>query len=168
MKQLVAVICIALVSVGAAVASTDKAGKKAAWTESKAERLVLNDATVRLPAADRAALEAELRPAVVLYKSLALEATLVGANEDATAYYEIAYRYSRALADVRRGLDVKAADCMGSGTAAAGNRFRNFACKVTSESLEIPAAAEPRSIGPIDAVLNVRVTGTSSFSYKAL
>ncbi len=52
-----------------------------------------------------------------------------------------------------------------------------------SESVEIPSPEPepntsqtglilveevPRSIGPIEAVLDVRVTGSSSFSYKAL
>ena len=111
MKQVLAVICIALVSVGAAVASTGKAGKKVVWTESKAERSVLDGATVRLATEDRVALEAELRPAIALYKALALESTLTGHIQDADAYYEEAYRYSRALArcaawpaDRQRGL----------------------------------------------------------------
>ena len=107
MKQVLAVICIALVSVGAAVASTGKAGKNMVWTESKAERSVLDGATVRLATEDRVALEAEFRPAVALYKALALESTLTGHVQDADAYYEEAYRYSRALADVQRGLPIE-------------------------------------------------------------
>ena len=139
MKQVLAVICIALVSVGAAVASTGKAGKKVVWTESKAERSVLDGATVRLATEDRVALEAELRPAIALYKALALESTLTGHVQDADAYYQEAYRYSRALADVQRGLPIDSVDCMGSGVAAGLTRFGTFRCNVTSGSLEIPA-----------------------------
>ena len=176
MKQLVAVICIALVSVGAAVASTDKASKKAAWTETKAERFVLDDATVRLATEDRVALEAELRPAAALYKALALESSLTGYITDANAYYELSNAYSRALSQVRRGLAIDSVDCMGSGVAATGLRFSTFRCNVVSKSLEIPSGRiaeplvqeEPRSFGPINAELDVRVTGTSSFAWRKL
>lgn len=179
MKQVLAVICIALVSVGAAVASTGKAGKRVVWTESKAERSVLDGATVRLATEDRVTLEAELRPAIALYKALALESTLTGHVQDADAYYQEAYRYSRALADVQRGLPIGSVDCMGSGVAAGLTRFGTFRCNVTSGSLEIPAFepsddgepsddAQSRTIGPIEAELDVRVTGKTTFAYRAV
>ena len=176
MKQVVVIICCALVSV-AAVGSTNAAGKKPAWTESKAERFVLNRATVRLAAEDRAALEGELGQAVELYWMLALDATLAGDGHGANVYVDPAHRYGRALARVRGGLGIDAADCSGSGSAAPGTRFASFRCNVISESLDIPSAefaddgktpveGEPRRLGPVDAVLDVRVTGTSSFAYR--
>ena len=58
------------------------------------------------------------------------------------AYIYVALRtvYGRALVRVRGGLWIDAADCSGSGPAAAGSRFTSFRCSVTSESLEIPSA----------------------------
>ena len=179
MKQVVAVICIALVSVGAAVASTGKAGKKAVWTESKAERFVLDGATVRLATEDRVALEAELRPAAALYKALALESTLTGYIHGRERVLRGGVRIlARPVpmcawpADRQRGLH-------GIGRRGqAGLRFSTFRCNVVSESLEIPAfgteIGEPaddeqsRTIGPIEAELDVRVTGTSSFAWRKL
>ncbi len=176
MKLIVVVVCLALASVGTAVASTG--ADKKAWTESKAERLVLSGATVRLSAEDRQALEAELRSGAAIYRALALEAQLTGYIQDSNGYYQEAYAYSRALAKVQRGLAIDTADCMGSGTAADGRRFSTFQCNVVSETLEIPSGsvagdgeppvADPRNLGPIEVVLDVRVKGTSSFSYKAL
>ena len=180
MKRAIVIICLVLVAcVGTAAASTGVAGKKAAWTESKAERYVLSRATVRLAGEDRAALEEELNQAVELYWTLALDATLANDNDAANIYVDLAHRYGRALVRVRGGLWIDAADCSGRGPAATGSRFTSFHCRVTSESLEIPSAqltddgktpveGKPRSLGPIEAVLNVRVTGTSSFSYKPL
>lgn len=179
MRQVLLVICVALVvGAGTAAASSDVAKEKAAWTESKAERFVRSDATVRLPAADRAALEAEFRPLVVLYRLLAVESQLTGQIADSDTYYELAQMYSRALADVRRGLAIGTADCSGSGVAAPGGRFSAFRCSVTSRSLGLPPAqlAEdgeppvdaPRNVGPIEAELDVRVTGKTSFTYRKI
>ena len=176
MKQALVIMCFALVvGVGSAAAAND-AKEKATWTEAKAERFVRSDATVRLPAADRAALEAEFRPLVSLYRLLAVESSLTGDIANSDAYYELSYKYSRILADVRRGLAINAADCSGSGTATTGRRFSTFRCSVTSESLELPPAqlaedgepveAESRNVGPIEAEFDVRVTGTSSFAYR--
>ena len=114
-----------------------------------------------------------------LYWLLALDATVANEGHDEiSVYVELAQRYGRAMVKVRDGLTIEAAECTGSGVAT-GGRFRSLRCKVVSESVEIPSAelagdgetpveGEPRSVGPIEAVLDVRVTGTSSFSYKAL
>jgi hypothetical protein len=177
MKPALLVICVALV-VGAGTATPSVVGKEtAAWTESKAERFVRSDATVRLAPEVRAALEAELRPAVTLYRLLAIEASLSGDVEASDAYYELWEMYSRALSKVRRGLTIDTADCTGSGAAAPGRRFSTFRCDVTSESLELPPAqlaenreptvgAQLRNVGPIEAELEVRVTGKTSFAYR--
>ena len=175
MKQAMVIICFALmVGVGATTA-TGAAGKKAAWTEAKAERFVRGEATVRLPAAERAALEAEFRPLVALYRLLAIESSVTGDIANSDAYYELAHRYSRALGDVRRGLAIRTANCSGSGAVATGGRYSTFRCSVTSESLELPPAQlaedgeeDSRNVGPIEAELDVRVTGTSSFAYRKI
>ncbi len=179
MKRIVVVACLALLSLGAAVASTNAAGKKAAWTESKAERQVLRGATVRLPAEDRVALEAEFRPLVALYQMLAMASAVDGQHEDSTAYNEQANEYSRILDRAQRGLSIDTADCNGSAGAVARSRFSTFRCSVTTESLELPPAQMPedakpptdeqlRSLGPIEAELDVRVTGTSTFAYRKI
>ena len=180
MKKALLAICFALVvSAGTAAASTDVAKKKATWTESKAERFVRSEATVALTTEDRFALEAALRPAIELYRLLAAEAGLTGRIGESDAYNEAAHLYERVLSDVQFALSIDSADCTGSGVAAEGRRFRTFRCTVTSGSLQLPASehaedgdpaddAQSRTIGPIEAELNVRVTGTSSFSYKAL
>ncbi|MBA2297719.1 MAG: hypothetical protein H0W14_06730, partial [Actinobacteria bacterium] len=75
-------------------------------------------ARVRLAAEDRAALENELRRAVALYRALGLEVSLKGsedASNAASVNQGLAYRYMRALGKVRRGLEIEAADCTGSG-----------------------------------------------------
>ncbi len=78
MRNVVVIICLALVSAGVAVASPGETSKKAAWTVSKAERNVLSGATVRLATEDRAALEEELRRGMVLNQALAAEAAADG------------------------------------------------------------------------------------------
>ena len=187
MRQVVVVICTMLAAaVGAAASPASEAGRKSAWTESKAERLVQRGATVALPADDRAALEEELRRAVALYLALGAEAWVSGdagagdegALNGSSLYYELAYRYAQALKKVRAGLAVDAIDCRGSGQGVAG-RFSGFRCSVSSAPLEIPSVelaedgrvpveGSPRSVGPIEAELDVRVTGPSSFAYRKL
>lgn len=187
MRRVVVVICAMLAAAVGAAASPGEAGRKSAWTETKAERLVQRDATVALAADDREALEEELRRAVALYLALGAEAWVSGdegagdegALNGSGVYYELAFRYAHALRKVRAGLAVDAIDCRGSGRGVAGRRFSGFRCSVSSEPLEIPSvelaedgrvAVEglPRSVGSIKAELEVRVTGTSSFAYRKL
>ena len=180
MKQALLIICCMLaVGGGTAAASVESSSKKPkpAWTEAKAERSVLQGATVRLAAEDRAALEAEFRPLAALYQLLVMDTPLGVENQDVAVYSHLAYTYSRLLDKVQRGLAIEAVDCSGSGVAATGRRFGTFRCSVTSESLELPPAqlaedgeppvdAQPRNVGPIEAELDIRVTGTSTFAYR--
>ena len=149
-ENVVVIICLALVGAGAAVASPGEASKKAAWTESKAERQVLSGATVRLATEDRAALEEELRRGMVLNQALAAEPSLTeyGVGEvGGSVYLDRAHAYSRALSKVRRGLAIDVADCTGWGQAVANGRFTGFRCRVISESVEIPSP-EPATSQP--------------------
>jgi hypothetical protein len=151
-----------------------------AWTEGKAGKMVVRDATVRLPATERASLEGELKDAVRLYGALYLAAREVEDWNAASIYQSHLVRYQRALVLVQRGVDVAAAACKGSGAAMQGNRFKHFRCAVTSDALEVPTTAldygdrelplvierAPRILGPFQATLSVHVTGKSSMTYR--
>jgi hypothetical protein len=181
MRQLYIIVCVATaMSVCVATASAESSAKPT-WTESKAERLVLSGATVPLPVKDRVALEEELARAAALYQGFALDTSLNGDAAGAftvNPYYELWSTYVRALNKVQRGLAIDVVDCRGSGAVGAGRRFGTFRCSVISESLQIPwptladdgtiaAEGQPRTIGPTVAELEVRVTGTSRFAYRA-
>ena len=149
-----------------------------AWSEQKAEQIVARDAKVSLQGSERAKLESELLTSVRLYKGLALAAAET--QTSGAGFGELASRFSAALAAVRRGPAVDAADCRGSGKAAKGRRFSHFSCAVTSRAIEIPSpelvyaeGAElptvieglPRILGPWKARLDVRVVGSSAMRY---
>jgi hypothetical protein len=157
------------------------ADNRVSWTESKAERIVTRDATVRLPALERASLESELRAAVMQYGLLELTAVNQEGSyaQQASRLHNLRYRFSTALKQVQRGVAIEEAACDGTGAASGGNRFRQFRCAVTSEKLEIPSAEvvwendritavivnEPRIEGPFQARLDVRITGTTTMSH---
>ena len=151
-----------------------------AWTETKAEKIVTRDATVRLASTERSALESELRAAAVQYGTLEHSARESGDERLASRLHNLRYRYSAALRKVQTGLQIDALECIGAATAIAGDRFRRFRCGATSETLEIPVAVvtwdaeritsviqgQSRAVGPFDARLNVRITGKSTIAYQ--
>jgi hypothetical protein len=158
---------------------------RASWTESKAEKIVTRDATVRLSAQERASLESELRAAVIQYRLL--EQTAAEQEGDyglqASRIHNLRYRFSTALKQVQRGVAIEEAACDGTGAASGGtNRFKQFRCAVTSEELAIPSAqvvwendritgvveSEPRIEGPFQARLEVRITGKSTISHRQI
>ena len=177
----------ALLIAGIFLASTSIAlasDARGSWTESKAEKVVARDATVRLPAQTRASLESELRMTVATYRLLEETAALQHANYDqlAATIHNLRYRFSTALKRVQQGLEIDLAACTGAGASIAGNRFKHFRCSVTSEKLEIPSAqviwegdriiavveGEPRIEGPFQARLDVRVTGKSTIAHRQI
>ena len=95
-------------------------------------------------------------------------------------FHQLLERYVRARNQVRDGLGIDAAACSGSGKAVQGNRYRHFRCSVTSVALEIPQTEldfgdqelprvierPPRLIGPLEAQLDVHVTGKTSIAYR--
>lgn len=178
MKLLRVVVgCVLVVGVGAAVASAGEASQKAAWTGSKAELRVHDEATVSVPLDGKIALVAELRRAVALYRTLAQEAFAAGDGNASSSYSHLAYTHARAVARVRGGLEIEIADCSGSGQPAGARRFSRFRCRVISKPLDIPPTiaiegaeirldGEPRTLGPVTAELDVRVTRPSSFTYR--
>ena len=75
---------------------------------------------------------------------------------------------------VRAGLATAGAECRGSGAALERKRFKHFRCLATSGLMQIPNVTvmdasgaqlpqvvehEPRTLGPMQAVLDVHVTG---------
>lgn len=151
------------------------------WTVSKAERMVMRDATVGLPGRERVALRDELQKLVSVYGALELAAIEEGDRRAAAIFHRLRSQYSGALRKVRGRLTLTAAECTGTGAAARGNRFGHFGCGVTSETLGVPSAelvygdeevlptvveGESRVFGPYTARIVVHVTGTSSISYR--
>jgi hypothetical protein len=182
------VVLIGLIGTLVASASIAQAhDTRWAWTESKAAKMVAGDATVRLPAAQRATLEAELLQSVRLYSALLL-ATSHQENGDVEVTYQLLLnRYREALSQVRSGIEVDAAVCKGSGKAVKGsgravqiNRFKHFRCSVVSGQIEIPVTTlesddrelplviegPPRVVGPLKASLDVHVAGKASIAYR--
>jgi hypothetical protein len=151
-----------------------------AWTEGKAGKMVVRDATVRLAAAERESLEGELEDAVRLYWALQFAADQVGDRNAMSTFQGYLARYRKALDQVQDGLGIAAAACKGSGAALQGNRYKHFRCAVTSELVEIPSTevdygdrelpivieGAPRILGPFQASLSVHVTGKSSMTYR--
>lgn len=178
----VLVICFVAIVAGAGVsmASAARIGTGSAWTESKAEQIVIRDATVRLSSAERVSLEDELRRAVALFRGLELRALDEGDESARWTYQSFGNRYQWALQSVRSGLRIDDADCTGSGRAI-GDRFRQFHCLVTSEVLRIPSAqldtsdsgrlpavvdGQPREMGPFFTQFRVNITGKSTIAYR--
>jgi hypothetical protein len=170
------VAAVAFVSTSVALAQSTRW----AWTEPKAERIVAQDATVRLQRSDRA-MEAELLASARLYGGLALAAQEANDPNAAQVFRSLADRFGKALDAVRNGVTIDAAACKGTGTAEKGRLFRRFRCAARSELLGIPSVelvdsgkdelptvieGPPRILGPWRAQLDVRVNGRSAMTYR--
>jgi hypothetical protein len=177
------VLCVSVVS---AVAATAASAHHTEWalTVPKAEQVVTEAATIRLPRPERASLEAELRAAIGLYRTLEETAGQQpeGYERLASRLHNLRYRFSTALKQVQRGLEIAQAACAGTGAAVTRDRFKRFRCAVTSEELEIPSAEvvwegelitavvedEPRIEGPFRARLHVHLTGKSTIAFRQI
>lgn len=179
-RRIVGLAVLLVASMGVSVGTAATGAKSIAWTESKAERVVVRDVRLQLERVTRVSLEEELQREVARFiglQTLALEA------EDDNAwwlYFNWKSRYQDALRVVRSGLRIDGAGCMGAGRIQ-GARFRQFDCLVTSETLRIPSTelqivdgevlpavveGESRELGPLSSQLRVRVTGTSTVEYR--
>jgi hypothetical protein len=161
------------------------------WTEPKAEQVAKRDAVVRLAPAERTSLEHELRMSAAYYSGLAtaareeLDEELTGRRRNPTASHlaSLGSKFRGALRKVRGGLPIQTVDCRGSGRAAGAGRFEQFRCVATSNQLLIPSAevtfsehgkieaiveGRPRSVGPFQARLAVRVSGRSTIAYRRI
>ena len=85
------------------------------WTVAKADRVVARDATVRMPANERAALRAELLELIPRFRILENTAWDVSDDQAAGRAHSYRYRYSTALKLVEGGLPVADAICRGAG-----------------------------------------------------
>ena len=141
-----------------------------AWSPPRAAQMVIADAIVQFPSAERTSLEAEIRSA----RSAYMLAELIASDEAdwfAGMYHNLVLRLTKALDRVQKGLSVDKARCKGVGRASKG-RFKHFRCAVNSQS-EIPTVARidreadrqivvegpPRIIGPLEATLDVHSRG---------
>jgi hypothetical protein len=182
MKQIVGVIVAVLVaSVLASLATAAPAAQRAAWSESKAERMLRRDAELALPANEKARLADELRKNAALFRGLEMWALDQGDESAWWIYHYYADRFEYLEVSVQRGLRIEAADCHGSGRPLQGVLYRRFDCVATSELLRIPSVelenandaalpavleGEGRSVGPLLVELTVRVTSKSAFAYE--
>ena len=153
-----------------------------AWTQSKARQMVMRKATVQVPAPLRASLESELLAGVRLYSGLELAAIELGDSESLGTFLRLKASFRRSLQSVRNGLRIREAACTGLGSPVRGNRFARFRCPVTSSLIEIPTVelesgdgdlpkvveGEPRVEGPFQALLEIRVVGKSTITYRQL
>ena len=191
MKHAKTLVWLAVMLASVSAASVASAQTRiAAWSEAKAEKVVISDAVVHFAPNARASLDAELLAASRQFNALILAANdpfwslgVEAPNIEARATFQrLAERYRVALNKVRYGLDIETADCKGSGPAR-GGRYLGFLCQVTSESLELPSVElvwpedgglpsaiehEPRHLEKIQARLSLNVTGSSTVSYRPM
>src|SRR6188508_1855592 len=76
------------------------------WTAGKADRVVERDATVRVPAQERAVLRAELLELIPRFRILENTAWDLGDHQISSRAHNYRYRYSTALKLVEGGLGV--------------------------------------------------------------
>lgn len=134
-----------------------------------------------VPAVQRATLEQELRTSAAYFGGLAIAAAEQGDEASGSVYVSLASRFRAARGKVRAGLATAGAECTGSGAALERKRFKHFRCLATSELLQIPNVTvmdasgaqlpqvvehEPRTLGPMQAVLDAHVTGRSTMAAR--
>jgi hypothetical protein len=168
--------------VGIVLASTSTAvahNTPWAWSPPRAAQMVIADAILQLPSAERTSLEAEIRSARSTYGLAEMIAFEEGDWFAAGMYHNLVYRLTKALDRVQKGLGVDKARCTGIGRASKG-RFKHFRCAVSSQFVEIPTVARidreadrqivvegpSRIIGPLAASLDVHVAGKASIAYR--
>ena len=151
------------------------------WKPSRAALLVVSDATLQLPAAERAALLADIREARSRYLLDEMIASEEGDWLAAGMYHNLVFRLTKARDTVQNGFGLDRARCAGLGRAVEG-RFKHFRCSVTSQAVEIPVVeridrdgdrqtvveGQARLVGPLQATLDVHVTGKETMSYRPL
>ena len=151
------------------------------WKPSRATQMVVSDVTLQLPAAERAALLAEIREARSRYLLQEMIASEEGDWLAAGMYHNLVFRLTKARDTVQNGFSLDRARCSGLGSAANG-RFKHFRCSVSSRVVEIPVVeridregnrqhvveGQARLVGPLQAMLDVHVTGKASISYRPL
>jgi hypothetical protein len=179
--RIVGLVVMLTAGLGVTVATAATVANSAAWTESKAEKVVLRDARVQVEPVARATIEDELRREVARFRGLELLALEEADQSVWWTYHNWGNRYQDLLQAVRSGLRIDLAACAGAGRSVGGTRFRQFDCHVTSEVRRIPSTeleavdggvlpavveGESRDLGPLFSQLRVTVTGKSTFQYR--
>ena len=178
--RIVGLAVLLIASIGVSVGTAATEAKSIAWTESKAERVVVRDVRLQLDRATRVSIEEEVQQEVARF--IGLQALALEAEDDNAwwRYFDWKSRYQDALRAVRSGLRIDGANCIGGGRVQ-GARFRQFDCLVTSKALRIPSTelqivdgevlpavveGQWRQLRPFISQLRVRVTGNSTFEYR--
>jgi len=138
-------------------------------------------APMRLAPAEGATLEADVRLQRGTYLRAALAASEVGDWLAAGMYNNLVMQLTSALSKLEKGLGVDDVQCTGIG-GAVNARYRHFRCAATSGVIEIPTVASieregdreivtqgpPRLVGPLNAIFEVHVRGTSKLTYRTM
>jgi hypothetical protein len=192
-RRIATLAVLLIASIGVSVGTAATTAESAAWTKSKAERVVVRDVRLQLDRATKASIESELQQGIARF--IGLQSLALGEEDENGLptyapyeanqstwwlYFDWKTRYQDALRDVRSGLKIDRASCIGAGRMP-GSNFRQFDCLVTSKTLRIPSTelqsvdgkvlpavveGESRELGPLTSMLRVRVTGTSTFQYR--
>ena len=139
------------------------------------------DVPMRLPPAEGATLEADVRRQRSAYLRAALAASEVGDWLAAGMYNNLVLQLTSALSKVEHGLGTDDVQCTGTGHAING-RYKHFHCAATSGVIEIPTVASieregdreivtqglPRLVGPLNAIFEVHVRGATKLTYRTM
>ena len=151
------------------------------WKPGRAAQVVVADVTLQLPAAERTSLLAEIREARSRYLLDEMVASEEGDWLAAGMYHNLVVRLTKARDTIQKGFGLDKARCAGLGQAANG-RFKHFRCSASSQVVEIPVVeridrdgdrqnvveGQARRVGPLQAMLDVHVTGKATLSYRPL
>ena len=151
------------------------------WTTKRAEQMVTAKVPMRLPAAESATLEADLRSDRGVYLRAAMAASETGDWLAAGMYGNLVLQLTSAITKVEKGLDVADAACTGIDRAVK-RRHKLLRCAASSGVIEIPTVASieregdreivtqgpPRLVGPLNAVFEIRVRGESALTYRLM
>ena len=151
------------------------------WTTARAAQMVTADVPMRLPLAERATLEADLRRQRAAYLRAAMAASEVGDWLAAGMYNNLVLQLTSAVSKVENGLGIDDAQCTGVGRAV-NRRYKHFRCAATSGVIEIPTVASivregdreivtqgpPQLVGPLNAIFEVHVRGESKLTYRTM
>lgn len=151
------------------------------WTANRAEQMATADVPMRLPPAESATLEADLRRQRGAHLRAAMAASDGGDWLAAGMYNNLVLQLTNALSKVENGLGIDDVQCTGIGHAVNG-RYKHLRCAATSGVIEIPTVASieregdreivtqgpPRLVGPLNAIFEVHVRGESKLTYRTM
>lgn len=136
---------------------------------------------MRLPPAERATLNADLRRQKDAYLRAAMAASEGGDWLAAGMYNNLVVQLTTALSKVENGLRVDDVHCTGIGRAV-NRRYLRLRCAANSRVIEIPTVASierkgdreivtqgpPRLVGPLSAILEIHARGDSKLTFRTM